>query len=252
MAAVYSYTFFLIGKIDYRVEPFTLRNLIARWMFMSSMTGRYSGSPESIMEQDLNRFRGCSDAKAFINLLDTIINETLTDDFWEITLPNNLATTAARGPSLFAYYAALNLLGAKGLFSNIKVSDLVDAGLRAKKSPLERHHLFPKAYLLKTADLRKQEINQIANYALVEWQDNIAIADDPPSEYLPEYLSRFTEEEIKEMYYWHALPDNWEKMDYLDFLEERRKLIAHVIRDGFSTLLSSENEKSPRWWKVKR
>lgn len=251
MVVIYTYAFFLIGKIDYRIDPFILRNLIARWMFMSAMTGRYSASPESIMEQDLNRLRGCSDGNAFIHLLDTIINETLTDDFWEITLPNNLATTAARGPSLFAYYAALNLLGAKGLFSNIKVSDLIDVGLRAKKSPLERHHLFPKVYLLKTADLQQQEINQIANYALVEWQDNIAISDDPPSVYLPEYLSRFKDNEIKEMYYWHALQEGWERMEYQEFIEKRRKLMAQVTRDGYESLMSDTNKKS-KWWRRKK
>ena len=250
MAVVYSYTFYLIGKIDYKVDPYILRNLIARWMFMSSMTGRYSGSPESIMEQDLNRLRGCSDSKAFISLLDTIIVETLTDDFWDITLPNKLASTAARGPSLFAYYAALNLLGARGLFSNIKVSDLIDSGLRAKKSPLERHHLFPKAYLANNGNFEQQEINQIANYALVEWQDNIAISDRAPAEYLPDYLSRFSEDEKRDMYYWHALPDNWESMEYLQFLEERRKLMAKVTRDGFSTLSSGKKGKSSKWWKV--
>nr|MBC8552856.1 hypothetical protein [Candidatus Brocadiales bacterium] len=249
-AIVYAYTLYLIGKTDYKIDPYVLRNLIARWMFMSSMTGRYSGSPESIMEQDLNRLHDCSNGKEFVTLLDTIITETLTDDFWEITLPNKLASTAARGPSLFAYYAALNLLGARGLFSNIKVSDLIDSGLRAKKSPLERHHLFPKAHLVKTSDFRQQEINQIANYALVEWQDNIAISDKAPAEYLPEYLARFSDDEKNEMYYWHALPDSWENMEYLQFLDARRKLMAKVTRDGFNTLTSSKSGKPSKWWKV--
>ena len=34
---------------------------------------------------------------------------------------------------------------ANGLFSKLKVSDLLQEGLRSKKSALERHHLFPKA-----------------------------------------------------------------------------------------------------------
>jgi hypothetical protein len=38
------------------------------------------------------------------------------------------------------------------------------------------------------------------------------------------------------MYYWHALPDGWESLDYFDFLAERRKRIAQVIRDGYTTL----------------
>ena len=35
---------------------------------------------------------------------------------------------------------------------------------------------------------------------------------------------------------WHALPEGWESMSYPDFLHERRKRIAMVIRDGFKTL----------------
>jgi hypothetical protein len=53
--------------------------------------------------------------------------------------------------------------------------------VRARKG-IERHHLFPRAYPrshLKVTDSR--EINQIANMALVEWADNIAISDDAPA-----------------------------------------------------------------------
>jgi hypothetical protein len=35
----------------------------------------------------------------------------------------------------------------------------------------------------------------------------------------------------------HALPENWEAMAYPDFLEQRRKLMAAVIRKGFESLL---------------
>ena len=247
VALVYSYTFYLIGKKDYNVKEYELRSIIARWFYMSSLTARYSSSPESIMEQDLNDLRDVKSASEFIALLDKTIKDTLTDDYWSITIPNNLATTAARGPSLFAYYAALNLMGAKGLFSNIRVSDLIDVGLRAKKSALERHHLFPKAYLKKQGITEQRDINQIANYALVEWQDNIAISDKAPAEYLGEYLNRFNSEEINDMYYWHALPKSWEQMTYADFIQERRNLMAVVIRDGFTQLSETKNSNS-KWW----
>lgn len=39
------------------------------------------------------------------------------------------------------------------------------------------------------------------------------------------------------MYYWHALPENWENMDYVEFLEQRRERIANVIRDGYRQLV---------------
>ena len=46
------------------------------------------------------------------------------------------------------------------------------------------------------------------------------------------YSSKLT----PEMMYWHALPENWQKMKYDKFLDERRKLIANIIRKGFEKL----------------
>jgi hypothetical protein len=34
----------------------------------------------------------------------------------------------------------------------------------------------------------------------------------------------------------HALPDGWEHMNYREFLEKRRILMAQVTRDGFAKL----------------
>jgi len=235
---LYGYIFFLIGKRDYGVGHDTLRNLIARWFFMSALTGRYTGSPETVMEQDLVRLREIKTAEEFIQTLNKIIKDNLTEDYWKITLANELDSSSPRGPSLFAYYAALNILGASGLFSHLKVSELLESGLRAKKSALERHHLFPKNYLKKIGVNEVNKQNQIANFALVEWADNIDISDESPASYLSKYIKRFNEEDLKKMYYWHALPQDWEKMEYPEFLEHRRKLIAQVIRDGFEKLNS--------------
>jgi hypothetical protein len=237
VAFLYSYSMFLIGKCDFQIDFYELRNIISRWFFMTSMTARYSASPETSMEADLARLRSANDADDFIRTLDQIIKDTLTEDFWNITLPNELATSSARSPSLFAYYAALNLLDARVLFSKMKVSELLDPALRAKKSAIERHHLSPKNYLKNQGITEIRDTNQIANYALVEWADNIDISDMPPSEYLPKYAIRFSKTELEEMFYWHALPEAWERMSYDNFLTARRKAIAKVIRDGFKKLL---------------
>jgi hypothetical protein len=233
---VYAYAMYLIGRRGFGVEPYQLRNVIARWFFMTSLTSRYTGSPESEMEKDLAGLRELKTAEEFVNYLDGIIRTTLTDDFWKINLPNELATSSARSPSMFAFYAALNLLDARVLFSKMKVSELLDPASHAKKEAIERHHLFPKKYLKRIDITETRDTNQIANYALVEWTDNIAISDKAPAVYLPKYLARFSPEEVREMYYWHALPDGWESLDYFDFLTERRKRIAQVIRNGYSIL----------------
>jgi hypothetical protein len=238
LALVYSYVLFLIGKQNYGVDNFTLRNVIARWFFMSALSGRYTDSPESVMEADLARFRSVTNGDGFVSTLDRIVHDTFTEDYWNIALPNALATSAARGPSLFAYHAALNLLDAKALFSKIKVSELLDPNLRANKSPVERHHLFPRNYLKLLNIIQSSEVNQIANYAFTEWSDNIEISDLSPKEYLPKYLERFSAEELEAMYFHHALPPGWENLEYQDFLPVRRKLIANVIRRGFEKLES--------------
>jgi hypothetical protein len=238
IGVLYAYAMFLIGKREFKVESFALRNLIARWFFMTALTARYSASPESAMEEDLARLRGVKDAQAFVETLDRIIRDTLTEDFWNITLPNELATSAARSPSLFAYNASLNLLNARALFSKVKVSELLDPTIKAKRSPVERHHLFPVNYLKANGITDTKEINQIANFAFVEWEDNNAIQDAPPKKYLPHYVARFSPQELAEMEYWHALPQNWQDMPYQKFLAERRRLMARIVRDGFQRLLS--------------
>jgi hypothetical protein len=40
---LYAYVFYLIGRTEYQVAEFELRRAIARWFFMSSLTGRYTG-----------------------------------------------------------------------------------------------------------------------------------------------------------------------------------------------------------------
>lgn len=235
-ALLYAYILFLIGKHNCDVDHHSLRKCISRWFFISTMTSRYSGSFESVMEQDLTRLRDVNDASGFVSIFDRIIKDTITDDYWATALPNELATSSPRSPSLFAYYAALNLLQAKVLFSKLSVSELLDPAIKAKKSATERHHLFPKAYLAAQGIQDLLYTNQIANFALVEWDDNISISAASPEVYFPLYASRFSDDELDQMMYWHALPKGWEKMEYFNFLEERRKLMANVIRDGFKKL----------------
>lgn len=236
MALLYSYALFLIGKRDYGVDNYTLKSLIARWFFMASLTGRYTGSSETRMEQDLAGLRDVKNATGFVQLFDGIINSTFTKDYWNINLPTALSTASPISPSQFAYYAALSILGAKVLFSKMTVSELLDPALRGTKAAIERHHLFPRNYLSKIGISGARETNQVANYALVEWSDNIEISDKAPSIYLPKYSKRYDSNELTQMRYWHALPDGWENMPYDEFLEARRKAIAQVVRDGFEKL----------------
>jgi len=236
MAVLYTYALWLIGKGDFEVDSYRLREVIARWFFMAALTGRYTGSPESRMEQDLALLREAYSADDFLRILNQQIEAVLTRDYWEVTLPNELETAAARNTGQFAYYAALCLLEAPVLYSKMKVSALLDPSTRAKKSALERHHLFPRRYLQRIKISDKRLINQVANYALVEWSDNIEISDRSPREYVPDFESRFSPEEIRRMYLLHALPERWYEMEYQQFLKERQKRMADVIRQGFENI----------------
>jgi len=229
---LFSYILYLVGRTEYKLDEYRLRRLIAQWFFMSAITGRYTGSPESVMEFDLRRLNDIDTADDFEKALLQICDATLTNDYWEISLPNDLATAAAISPSMFAYFAALNVLDARVLFSNQKVSELMDPATQSPRASLERHHLFPKAYLKSINITQTRDANQIANFAMVEWGDNAKISDLPPAEYAPELSQRFSQLDLKQMYYWHALPDGWEQMDYQSFLQRRRELMAHVIRDA--------------------
>ena len=60
---LFSYILYLIGRTEYSIDHFILRQAIARWFFMSAVTGRFTGSPESAMEFDLARFRAVGDGK---------------------------------------------------------------------------------------------------------------------------------------------------------------------------------------------
>ncbi|WP_028995129.1 GmrSD restriction endonuclease domain-containing protein [Azonexus hydrophilus] len=235
-ALIFAYQLYLIGRTEFGVEPFALKQTVARWLFMSLLTGRYTSSPESRYETDLKLLPDGNDPVAFVKALQGVELATLTDDYWAKTLPLELSTSASRGPSLFAYYAALVLCDAKALFSKGKVADLLDPPAIGNKKPLERHHLFPKRYLHKIGTTQLRDTNQIANYALVEWDDNIAISDIPPKDYWPKYASRFSDVELKEMMHWHGLLEGWQEMSYQEFLVARRPLIAKVIRQGYEKL----------------
>lgn len=235
-AVLYSYVIFLIGKHDVGLDSFRLRDAIARWFFMSSLTRRYTSSPETAMDEDLARLRGVSSPDSFAVLLQHVVGDALTEDYWNIALPNELETSAARSPARYAYEAALNLLDARVLFSSMRVAELMDPALNPKKAAVERHHLFPKAYLAGKGISGIRDTNQVANFAFVEWDDNSHIADSPPSDYWPVYAARCDPQVLQQMMLAHALPDGWHEMPYGQFLAERRRLMAGVIRRGFESL----------------
>jgi len=238
-AVLYSYILYLIGKLNFNVSHHELQRIIGRWFVMTSVTGRYSSSPETVFEKDLNKIKEF-DKNYFVVGLEKIITDNLTNDFWEITLVGQMETSSARSPEANAFYAALNKLGSPVLFSRKLIGDLYDPSLKIKKKRLEKHHIFPRNYLIskyrfdKNKD--KAKINQIANLTFLEFEDNIEISDANPSEYFAMVKKRFAENELSEMLNQHAVPDNFYQLEYDEFLQKRRKLMAGVIKKAFNKI----------------
>jgi hypothetical protein len=238
-AVLYSYIIYLIGKQNFNTQNHELQRIIGRWFVMSSLTGRYSSSPETAFEKDLNRIKEFN-PDGFISGLEKIIGENLTNDFWDITLVGQMETSSARSPEANAFYAALNKLGSPVLFSRKLVGDLYDPSLKIKKKRLEKHHIFPRNYLISKYGFDKNKdkakINQIANLTFLEFEDNIEISDNKPSEYFAMVQKRFGESEINEMLAQHAIPENFYQLEYDNFLQERRKLMTGIIKKAFNKI----------------
>lgn len=238
---LFSYALWLIGRIDFGLDLKSLRSAISRWFFMAQATGRYTSSPESQLESDLGRIADlpAGDGRAFIAELDRIVAANFTNDYWDITLPNRLDTSAPRSPALFAYLAALNLLDAEVLFSDVSTRLLLDPGAVAPRS-IERHHLFPRKYLATLGIAGVRQVNAIANMAFLDWSDNAEISGNAPSDYWPVMSAKVSPERLKRQIHLHALPVGWDQLDYSTFLQRRRALIAKVAREGFALLWGSE------------
>jgi hypothetical protein len=235
-ALVYTYTMYLIGKYNFSVDAKKLRQLISRWFYMVSVTAYYSISTETTVQADLNTLKGLKSGEQFEKFINDKINSTFTNDYFEITLPNELATSAATSPAWNAYCAAQNILNIPALFSNIMMKVLFAPGSSGTKKSIEKHHLFPKAYLDKLGYRDIKETNQIANFAYIEWNDNITISDTSPANYWPEMIKEKSIEQVSQMMKENALPEQWVHMGYFDFLEMRRKLMAKIIKEGYESL----------------
>ena len=137
------------------------------------------------------------------------------------------------------FFAGLIRKGSNVLFSERKVSDLFDPALKKRKKDLEKHHIFPKNYLAQKFNLDRRQINQVANFTYLEFEDNIEISDSAPKDYFIDIKNKHyknRESELKKMLADHCLPENFYNMDFNDFLKERRKLMAKVVRSVFESL----------------
>jgi len=235
-----AYILYLIAKKKYGLQHKELERNIGRWFFFSSVTSRYSYSPETQMESDLNYFKNAKNKDEFIKLLNSTLESELTNDFWDITVPNKLLVSSSKKNSIRnAYFACLIRKSANVLFSDRKIGDLFTPELKKRKKDLEKHHIFPRNYLAQKFRLDRKQINQVANFTYLEFEDNIEISDQPPKGYFTDIKKKYyqgREAELESMMSDHCLPNNFYDMEYAVFLKDRRKLMAKFVRTVFESL----------------
>ena len=240
----YAYAFYLIAKYRFNASYNDNMHLTSLWFYYAALTSLYSGSFESTIESHLNAIKEFTTLEEYKDFILTRVNERLTNDYFDITLTGTegLAVAGKGNNAWNAYVAALNILQAKVLFSksSLLVSKLFEPGVDGNRSSLEKHHLFPKNYL-RSMGYKDSKINQMANYAYIDWKDNMEILDDAPYEYYPIICQGRSQDEISKMEEENALPHGWEKMDYETFLVERRKLMAQKIKTAVDILKSNTN-----------
>ena len=109
-AVVFSYVLYLIGKYDYKVPSVELNKIISKWIFMSTITGFYSGSTETEVEKQFADLRNIHNLSEFVEYLNSVISNRFTDDYFKYSLPAELNSSSATSPAWYGYVAAINVL----------------------------------------------------------------------------------------------------------------------------------------------
>ncbi|NQT91403.1 MAG: DUF262 domain-containing protein, partial [Lentisphaerae bacterium] len=206
------------------------RDKLLFWFAQAGMWGRFSGSTESFIDQDLEALEGEDGG------LDKLVEQLR---LWHGGL--RVEPGHFTGWSLGArFYPVLYLLTRMGDARDWGSGLPLKAGLLGKMSKLEVHHIFPKAQLYKRK-YRRPEVNALANFCFLTKDTNISISDRLPEEYFPEI----------EKAYPGVLASQWIPMDcelwridrFRDFLEARKELVAAEVNLRMEELLHGDT----RW-----
>ncbi|GIJ97839.1 hypothetical protein CAPN001_24080 [Capnocytophaga stomatis] len=215
------------------VNSTSIESYVKRWLVYSILTGRYSGSPESMFDFDIKQIS----QKPFADYLKEKEEAELSEAFWNASLPQSLNTSVASSPYFLTFLASQVRANDKGFLSKeILVRELIE-------HRGDIHHLFPKDYLKKNG-LNKSQYNQIANYVYMQSEINIKIGNKPPKNYFePMEQQRIsgisTEQEFLNNLKMNCIPSEIMEMsidDYQEFLSLRRKLMAQKIKEYYFSL----------------
>lgn len=237
-AVNFAYMIFLKLRAE-GAEASTIESYVRKWLVLSMLTGRYSGSPESSFDYDIKNISKDTIAE----YLHQVEAAELSDAFWNVRLPQQLNTSTATSPSFYVYLAAQCRNQTKGFLSR----DITIQSLIEHKGDL--HHIFPKDYL-KKVEVPRSQYNQIANYVCMQSEINVRIGNKAPKVYfaelheqcesgMPRYGSICDMDELRRNLAANDIPEEIHEMDVEDygrFLELRRALMAMRMREYYEGL----------------
>ena len=239
MALDFAYALYLMLVQRKEVSVSEVKRIVQRWYVLSVLTGRYSGSAETAFYKDIRQINEIGVVKT----LEGIEAAVLSDNFWDVAVVQDLSYTSTINPTYLVYLAAQVANNDMSLLSNnISVRYLIEI-------MGDVHHIFPKEYL-KSNGYEQNMYNQEGNYAYLDPQVNKSIGKKAPFEYLSEALEQCKTKEItcgsitdldelKENLRVNCIPFEACTMDhtsYVDFLAQRRKLMAKKIKDYYYSL----------------
>ncbi|MEI6778847.1 MAG: DUF262 domain-containing protein [Chloroflexales bacterium] len=187
--------------------------------------GRYAGSTESVLSQDLNALAAAGDP------LENLISQVRRWRGDLLVRPDDFAANSLGArfyPMLYLLTRVCNARdwGNGGLELN--------AHMLGKLNWLQVHHIFPKAQLYKRKHSRG-EVNALGNFCFLTQQTNLQISDRLPEEYFPEVEAKYPGALASQ---WIPLdPELWKMERYRDFLAARRELLAQAANTFLDSLL---------------
>ncbi len=167
----------LVRYLDQRTGPLgeKERDKLLFWFTQAGMWGRFSGSTESFIDQDLAALEGPDWG------LDKLLDQLR---LWHGGL--RVESGHFTGWSLGGrFYPVLYLLTRMGGARDWGTGLPLKASLLGKMSRLEVHHIFPKAQLYKH-NFKRAEVNALANFCFLTKDTNLTISNRLPEVYFPE------------------------------------------------------------------
>ncbi len=205
------------------------RDKLLFWYVQAAMWGRFSGSTESFIDQDLESLEGCDGG------LDKLLEQLR---LWHGGLRAEPAHFM--GWSLGArFYPVLYMLTRMGESKDWGTGLPLKSHLLGKMSKLEVHHIFPKAQLYKRK-FKRPEVNALANFCFLTKDTNLNISDRLPEEYFPKIESAHPGALASQ---WIPMDEHlWKIENFPDFLEVRKELLAAELNRRMEELLHGDTK----------